>query len=63
MAANLAIHEIAKREGLEPSKEEVEEESKYHAGEAKGEDVSRFYDHIYGILLNRKVFQFLENVK
>ncbi len=58
--ANIVIHEIAKQEHLEPSKEEVEEESKFHAGETKGLDVSRFYDYIYGILINKKVFELLQ---
>lgn len=60
VTANLVITEIAKKEGLEPAKEEIEEESKYRVGENKGMDAGRFYDYIYGILLNRKAFEFLE---
>lgn len=63
VAANVAVHELAKLEGLEPKKEEVEEESKYHTHKSKGVDADKFYDYIYGILLNRKVFEFLESIK
>ncbi len=59
VAGNVVVHEIAKIEKLEPSKEEVEAESKYHAQEARGLDADKYYDYIYGIILNRKVFEFL----
>lgn len=58
--AHLVIAEMAKREGLEPTKEEVEVESKHHQSETRGLDATQFYDYIYGILLNKKVFAFLE---
>lgn len=58
--ANLALTEIAKKEHLEPTKEEIEEEAKNHAGETAGQDAGKVYDYIYGILINRKVFEFLE---
>ncbi len=58
--ANLALTEIAKKEHLEPTKEEIEEEAKNHAGETAGQDAGKIYDYIYGILINRKVFEFLE---
>lgn len=58
--AHLVIAEMAKREGLEPTKEEVEEESKHHQSETRGLDAGKFYDYIYGVLLNKKVFAFLE---
>jgi trigger factor len=60
MIANLAISEIGKREHLEPSKEEIEEEAKVHRPEMKDMDAGKIYDQLYGILLNRKVFEFLE---
>lgn len=63
VASNLVIHEIAKQEHLEPTKEEIEEESKYHQREAKQLDTSKFYDYVYGIVLQQKVFNFLENIK
>ena len=59
VAGNVVVHEIAKAEKLEPTKEEVEAESKYHTSEARGLDADRYYDYIYGIILNRKVFEFL----
>ncbi len=63
VAANVVVHELAKIENLEPKKEEVEEESKYHVQESRGVDADKFYDYIYGILLNRKVFEFLDSIK
>ncbi len=60
VVANIAITEIAKLENIEPSKEEIEEESRHHQAEAKDVDVSKYYDYIYGILINRKTFEFLE---
>lgn len=60
VAANLIVHEIAKIEKLAPTKEEIEEESKTHAYEARGLDAGKLYDYIYDILINRKVLEFLE---
>lgn len=60
VTGNLVVTEIAKSEKLEPSKEEIEEESKFHGNEVKDMDAARFYDYIYGILINKKVFDFLE---
>lgn len=60
VAGNLVVHEIAKLEHLEPTREEVEEESKQHQYEARQLEAGKFYDYIYGVLLNRKVFEFLE---
>lgn len=62
VAGNLAVHEIAKLEHLEPTREEIEEESKQHQYEARQLEAGKFYDYIYGVLLNRKVFQFLESL-
>ncbi len=58
--AHLVIAEMAKLEELEPTKEEVEAESKHHQSETRGLDASQFYDYIYGVLLNKKIFAFLE---
>lgn len=60
VAANLIIHEISKLEHLEPTKEEIEEESKHYPGAAQKLDAGKFYDYVYGILLNKKVFEFLD---
>lgn len=60
VTGNLVVHEIAKLEHLTPTREEVEAESKYHQYESRQLEEGKFYDYIYGILLNKKVFQFLE---
>ncbi len=60
--ANLIVHEIAKLESLEPTKEEVEEESRHHAREGQGIAAEKLYDYIYGIVLNKKVFALLEKI-
>lgn len=56
--ANLAIHEIAKMENLEPTPAEVELEAK-----TKNLDPEENYDYIYSIIRHKKLFQFLENQK
>lgn len=61
--AQLVLHEIAKRESLIPTKEEIESELPLHERETKQLDASKRYDYIYGVLLNRKVFAFLDNKK
>lgn len=63
VAGNLVVHEIAKREHLEPTREEIEAESAYQQREGQQLEAGKVYDYIYGVLLNRKVFQFLESVK
>ncbi len=63
VAGNLVVHAIAKGEHLEPVKEEIEEESKLHQYESRQLETGKFYDYVYGVLLNKKVFQFLESVK
>jgi trigger factor len=51
----LVIHEIADKEGLEPTEEEIRVEmAKTHV------DPKSAYDYSYGIVRNRKVFEFLE---
>lgn len=62
VAGNLVVHEIAKLEHLEPTSEEIETESKYHQYESRQLESGKFYDYVYGVLLNKKVFQFLESV-
>lgn len=56
----LIIYKIAQVAALNPTKEEVEEElAKLPKNEKL--DVSRFYDYIYDVLQNKKVFEFLES--
>lgn len=62
VTGNLVVHEIAKLEHLEPTKEEIEEESKHHEYQGHQLEAGKFYDYIYGVLLNQKVFAFLENI-
>jgi trigger factor len=51
---NLVLHEIARQEKLEPSKEEIEAMAKL-----QNLDVDKYYDYIYGNLQNKKIFDFL----
>lgn len=65
---NLIIYKIAKDEGLEPGEKEVEAEANHylshsHFSEKNKIDPRRLYDYIYGIVRNKKVFEFLENLK
>ncbi len=53
VAEHLVIYKIAQLEKLEPTPEEVGERV----------DNPKKYDYIYGVIQNRKVFQFLENIK
>jgi trigger factor len=61
---NLVVHAIAKQEKIEPTKEELEDQKESIAPESlKGVDERTADDYIYGVLLNRKVFAFLESLK
>src|SRR3989344_714552 len=57
---NLILYQIAKNEKLTPTKEEVEEEAKYHTDERGSIDESRWNGYIYDIVQQKKVFDFLE---
>ncbi len=64
---NLVLFQIAKQEGLEPSKEEVEAEAnKFLAHDQFSKkpkiDPQRLYDYIYGVVRNKKVFEHLEKI-
>ncbi len=68
VASNLVFYQIAKDENLEPKPEEVEAEaSQFLKANAslkdKNIDPQRLYDYSYGIVQNRKVFEFLESLK
>lgn len=56
----LIVYKIAQIEGLNPVKEEIEEELARMPKNDKV-DTSKFYDYIYDVLQNKKVFEFLEN--
>ena len=65
---NLILYQIAKEEKLEPSEEEVAKESNQFLAHSQFSkqpkiDPQRLYDYIYGMVQNRKVFQYLENLK
>lgn len=68
VATNLVLYQIAKDEHLEPTPQEVEEDSnrflssmrREHAGNL---DPQKLYDYSYGIVQNRKVFEYLESLK
>lgn len=68
VATNLVLYEIAKREKLEPTSEEVEVEANqlvknFPKNQAKDLDARRIYDYSYGVVQNKKVFEFLESLK
>lgn len=61
----LVLREIAKREHIDPSSQEVEERVRqmlpaYTAEEQKHLDKKRLESYAYGIIRNEKVFEFLE---
>ena len=55
----LITYKIAQLEELHPTKEEVEEELAKLPKQEKI-DISKFYDYIYDVLQNKKVFEFLD---
>lgn len=68
VASNLIFYQIAKDGHLEPKPEEVEAEAsqflKTNASlKDKNIDPQRIYDYSYGIVQNRKVFEYLESLK
>ncbi len=54
-ATQLIIYKIVQLESLSPTEEEVKKEM-------KGIDNPEFYDYIYSVIRNRKVFDFLEKI-
>ncbi|MDO8430056.1 MAG: trigger factor [bacterium] len=68
VASNLVLYQIAKDQKLEPSQEEVEKEtnaflSNSHFSRDPQIDPQKVYDYSYGIVQNRKVFEYLESLK
>ena len=63
VSSNLVIYEILKRERLEPTMTEIEEEGRKHRADgAQKEDGRALSDYLYGILVNSKVFSFLDSL-
>lgn len=58
VATNLALYQIAKEQHIEPSREEIEKEASRH-----NVDPQKIYDYSYGVVQNRKVFEYLESLK
>ncbi|MBI4992470.1 MAG: trigger factor [Candidatus Harrisonbacteria bacterium] len=68
VAANLVAYQIAKDQKIEPTPDEVEAEvNKFltHSQFSKRPkiDPQRLYDYSYGVVQNRKVFEYLESLK
>ena len=60
---NLVIHAIAKAEQLQPTEEEIEAVKKETPPEMlPAVDERKTHDYIYGTLLNKKVFDYLESL-
>ncbi len=68
VATNLVLFQIAKDEKLEPTPQEVEEDANRYLASMRREhskdvDPQKLYDYSYGMVQNRKVFEFLEGLK
>jgi trigger factor len=68
VATNLVLYQIAKDRQLEPLPEEVEAESNKFLAHSEFSrnpkiDPQKVYDYSYGIVQNRKVFEYLESLK
>lgn len=64
---NLILYRIAKEEKLEPNPKEIEEESNKFLAHSQFSrqskiDPQRLSDYIYGIIQNKKVFEYLESL-
>ncbi|MDP3901720.1 MAG: trigger factor [bacterium] len=58
---NLVLYKIAQQESLIPTNEEVEQElASLSARSGSKIDANQHYDYSYGVILNKKVFEFLE---
>jgi len=61
VAGNLVIYDIAQKEGLKPTPEEIEKELEALSTRAGQKiDGEKYYNYIYGVIQNKKVFEFLE---
>lgn len=68
VAGNLVLYQIAKDHKLEPSPEEVEKETNNFLSRSEFSrnpkiDPQKVYDYSYGIVQNRKVFEYLQGLK
>ncbi len=59
----LAIHEIARAEKIEATKEEIEGEVKHLLEHYKDADLFRTKVYVTNVIINQKTFEFLESVK
>src|SRR3989338_9154448 len=64
----LALKEIAKRESIEPSDDELnawayQYMAQMDEAEKKGLDIERVKDYAYGVIQNQKVLEYLESIK
>ena len=68
VATNLVLYKLAKEQKIEPDSKEVEEEANKFLTHSKFSrtpnlDPQKVYDYSYGIVQNRKVFEYLESLK
>ena len=54
---NLVIYELAKKEGIKPSEEELQK-----AATMQGVELEKYYDALYSQIQNQKVFDYLEGL-
>lgn len=63
VVGNLIIYKISQMEKLEPTPPEVEQELVALSSRVgKKVDTAQYYDYIYGVIQNRKVFNYLESL-
>lgn len=67
VATNLVLYQIAKERNLDPKPEEVEEEANKILASSQFSrmpqiDPQKVYDYSYGMIKNRKVFEYLESL-
>ena len=59
--SHLVIYKIAEQENLNPTEEDLKQEIQKYNHEKTSLDNQKFYDYIYGVIQNRKVFEFFDN--
>ncbi len=59
--SHLVIYKIAEQENLNPTEEDLKQEIQKYNHEQISLDNQKFYDYIYGVIQNKKVFEFFNN--
>ena len=59
--SHLVIYKIAEQESLNPTEEDLKQEIQKYNHDQASLDNQKFYDYIYGVIQNKKVFEFFDN--